>query len=584
MRHSSPYSPIEQAASLERTAPQDEPSSAWSERAYEQPLVFLRRMHHVQGLWPNPPRQRVIRTCAILYIRRGAGELIINHAAYRIGENRLFLLLPGMRVIERADPRTDWDAHYVAFKLMRPSRQPSGGWSIQEFGPAQLPDSGALRVSDLPRVERLFAQLEEDGEEAGGWLRWKRQLALAELLYTLIQEQQHATLALRSQADTMRHYAAYMDQHYAENIRMDKMAQLCGLNPSTFSRLFKQTIGMTPSDYVMQARMEAAKTMLRHSGRMRDVAQQVGFCDEYYFSRMFKKVVGVAPSVYSRTARAQAPAQTASGGGIGSRGRMLEPSDVAVTYVDEADHLIALGLMPAAVPGDHELDSTVTAIPYLKPYIQQLPRIGCERTIDMELLRKLQPQLIIAGRFLREWGITGLDAIARTHYYAWEVDWRNVHWELAALLGREAQAERNIFQFNRLVRSVRDRMYRACLGATFVFLETTREGIRVSPYMSNGSWLLFQQLGLTPSPVVTVNEWSHFVTPEEAAALPATYLFVGRRSGSQAAYEAMMNHPDVQRIRRKLIEVPRYPWGKGGPLAFSQGVKDVLAMFERIHK
>lgn len=540
----------------------------------DHPLVILKRALHFQGKWPHPLRQRIIRTHTLLYMKRGAGELTINHVKIRIAGGQLILLTPGTHVMEQADGQADWDVHYVAFKLMRSTRERSR-WSIQEFGSAPLLRSGEWPVVDVPRIDRLIGQLyEEDGIDSG-LLRWKKQLALAELLYMLMLE--HNTRRNQSPAHAARSFAAYMDQHYADNIRIGDISRSCGTNPSTFSRIFKQTIGMSPSDYLTRARIEAAKAMLLHSGRMREVSQRVGFCDEYYFSRIFKKVTGVAPSVYIRTTRGQPTGREAGG-------RVLEPTNVAVTYIDEADHLIALGLLPAAVPDDHALDNTESVIPYLKRYIREVPRIGCERTIDKGLLRRLSPSMIIAGRFLRDWGITGLEEIARTHYYIWQVDWRNIHWELAKTLDREAQAEQNIRQFDRLVRNVRERMFRACIRKRFAFLEVTREGVRVSPYMSNGGWLLFQQIGLTPSSLVSLNDWSHFVEPREAASIQADYLFIGRRSGSQRVYESFMSHPDVQGIRSKLVEVPRYPWCKGGPIAFSRGVNYMCSVFEKKHK
>ncbi|XID93930.1 helix-turn-helix domain-containing protein [Paenibacillaceae bacterium WGS1546] len=542
---------------------------------HEYPLAFLRRALHFKGKWPHLPRKRMIRMHAIVYIKHGAGEIMIDQVRYPISGNQFFLLTPGMEVMEKFAAGKGLEAHYLAFTLMRSTRK-QRQWTVREYEQPHLPDGGEVRIADRARMDSLVGQLYDDGMEDAGLLRWKRQFALTEMLYILLRE--GAADDEQSRILMMKRCAAYMDWHYAENIRMDKLAQLYGLYPSAFSRLFKQAIGVSPMDYLMHVRMEAAKTMLRGTTfRLREVAQQAGFCDEYYFSRMFKKAVGVSPSVYNRS-RSGASSDNARSA------RTLEPIDVAVTYVDEADHLIALGLLPAAVPDDHRLDDTEATIPYLKRYIGHLPRIGCERTLDRTRLDKLQPNLIIAGWFLRSWGITWLDEVARTHYYIWEVDWRNIHRELAITLGRESLAERNIERFDRLVRNARDRMYRALIRRRFAFLEMTRDGIRISPYTSNGGWLLFQQLGLTPSPEVSLNRWDHFIEPAEAAAIQADFIIVGKRSGSQFVYESFMREPGIRRIRSKLLEVPRYPWGKGGPIAFVQGVKHILSTFERIHK
>ncbi len=545
------------------------------------PLAFLRRSIRFAGQRSSTPRRRRVHAFVLLYIKQGRGELSVNHATIPVRDGLLLLLAPGMHVVERADALADWDVHYIAFTLMQPVRS-DGGWMLDGFNRLPLPVGRELSVTDLPAIERLLERLHDgddrDGGDTdhGGLLRWKRQLALSELLYTVVQEQQ-SRQGPYSAPDAVRRCAAYIDRHYTDNIRMDKLAKWCGLHPSTFSRHFKATIGMLPSDYLIQARIDAAKTILPGSGPLREVARRVGFCDEYYFSRMFKKVTGVSPTVYVRTAGERTQ-------GKERNGRVLQPVNIAVTYVDEVDHLISLGLLPVAVPADHGLDGDQAVIPYLKPHIAHLPHIGCEEAIDLALLRKLSPELIIAGTFMKSWGVNGLGEIAPTRYYMWEVDWRNVHRQLAAVLGREAHAEQNIAQYDRLVRSVRDRMFPVCSRKTFVFLESTREGVRVSPYMSNGGWLLYQQLGLTPAPIVSVNGWEHFVTPEEAASIPADFLFVGQRSGAGDVHRGLISHPSIRRLGNRLIELPRYPWGKGGPIAFSQGVKLTLSHFAKLHK
>ncbi|WP_181376951.1 hypothetical protein, partial [Paenibacillus agaridevorans] len=67
-------------------------------------------------------------------------------------------------------------------------------------------------------------------------------------------------------------------------------------------------------------------------------------------------------------------------------------------------------------------------------------------------------------------------------------------------------------------------------------------------------------------------------------AIPADYLFVGQRSGSADVHRGLLEEPGIRRLGPRLIELPRYPWGKGGPIAYSMGVKLILALFAKFHK
>ena len=77
------------------------------------------------------------------------------------------------------------------------------------------------------------------------------------------------------------------------------MAAQADLSTSHFSRLFKQTIGQSPYQFLMTYRIEQAKKLLVNPHNlMIDVAMNCGFSDQAHFSRVFKKIEGVTPKKY----------------------------------------------------------------------------------------------------------------------------------------------------------------------------------------------------------------------------------------------------------------------------------------------
>lgn len=78
-------------------------------------------------------------------------------------------------------------------------------------------------------------------------------------------------------------------------------AELVHLNPSYFSKLFRNSMGMTFTDYMTNLRLEEAKRMLTvTSMRVNEIAERLGFTDIAYFSNTFKKKCGMTPSEYRR--------------------------------------------------------------------------------------------------------------------------------------------------------------------------------------------------------------------------------------------------------------------------------------------
>jgi len=94
----------------------------------------------------------------------------------------------------------------------------------------------------------------------------------------------------------------YIDEHYAEDLHLDTLAETQGYNASYLRWLFHEVLGMNIHDYVLQVRIEEAKRLiLAGNMRMKDVARAAGFSDPHYFSHVFKKVEGVRPTEYLNT-------------------------------------------------------------------------------------------------------------------------------------------------------------------------------------------------------------------------------------------------------------------------------------------
>lgn len=88
----------------------------------------------------------------------------------------------------------------------------------------------------------------------------------------------------------------YISEHYAEEIKMVDMASECGLSESHFRRLFGETMGMKPWDYVNMVRINKACEMLINEDiAMEEIGYRVGFQNTSTFTRNFKKLTGTTP-------------------------------------------------------------------------------------------------------------------------------------------------------------------------------------------------------------------------------------------------------------------------------------------------
>ncbi|NEW04578.1 response regulator [Paenibacillus sp. SYP-B3998] len=91
----------------------------------------------------------------------------------------------------------------------------------------------------------------------------------------------------------------YISDHLSENISLVDIANYLFLNPSYFSRYFKQESGLNFTDYMHRYKMKIACKLLKEKQHSTEIiAMKLGYMERTYFSKVFKKYVGVSPKDY----------------------------------------------------------------------------------------------------------------------------------------------------------------------------------------------------------------------------------------------------------------------------------------------
>lgn len=97
----------------------------------------------------------------------------------------------------------------------------------------------------------------------------------------------------------LRQILDYIDAHLDQEIKLERLAQLLDISQFHFSRLFKQSIGLSPYRYLMQQRVERAKHLLKTSDSLIvDIALECGFNSHSHLSKQFRQLTGITPRAY----------------------------------------------------------------------------------------------------------------------------------------------------------------------------------------------------------------------------------------------------------------------------------------------
>lgn len=93
----------------------------------------------------------------------------------------------------------------------------------------------------------------------------------------------------------------YISAHLAEDLSLSRLSEEACMSESHFLRIFKRDMGMTPMQYIIQHRIEAAQLLLLlNKDPLKTIADSLGFSDTSHFVKTFKKYKGMTPQEFRR--------------------------------------------------------------------------------------------------------------------------------------------------------------------------------------------------------------------------------------------------------------------------------------------
>jgi AraC family transcriptional regulator, arabinose operon regulatory protein len=233
----------------------------------------------------------------LIYCAGGAGWYELKRQRYSLAAGEAVILPAGVPHVYAASEDAPWSIYWVHFT----------GLEGDFF--AKMPPEDTHKLAVAPecgaRVEDLFRQCY--GSFWGGFVL-PRLVYGSKLVHHLLAELIYNNHAFSPNLRTSRFHSleptfAFLVQNLGAPLSLADMAAHAGLSESQFSHLFKQQTGHSPMAYFIQLKMQHACSLLAMTNlAVKEIALDVGYPDSYHFSRLFKKTIGMAPTEY-RAAR-----------------------------------------------------------------------------------------------------------------------------------------------------------------------------------------------------------------------------------------------------------------------------------------
>lgn len=102
----------------------------------------------------------------------------------------------------------------------------------------------------------------------------------------------------------LRPVITYISENFKDKIYIERLADMINVSPDYFTKMFKDSIGKTPIEYINGLRVNYSMRLLASTEMsMAEIADDIGFCNPNYFHKIFKQYMGVSPLQYRKSTK-----------------------------------------------------------------------------------------------------------------------------------------------------------------------------------------------------------------------------------------------------------------------------------------
>lgn len=231
----------------------------------------------------------------MIYIICGEGSFSVDKQDYDIRAASLFLLKPGCP--HSLSPSSSVKTLDVKF-LVRDRRL----YKLLLQAPILLENTENTIVD-------LFERMRREGERGGAYYRELCDAFLTEIILLFLRNSTvdpapciSVTADQKVSGDwVVQQVVRFIHEHYAEDCDMSKIAQVVRRSDRHVRQHFKDAVGLSPHQYLLQYRIEKAKELIERSNySFKEIADRIGFKTVHHFARAFHDLCGETPGAWRR--------------------------------------------------------------------------------------------------------------------------------------------------------------------------------------------------------------------------------------------------------------------------------------------
>ncbi|WP_341277947.1 helix-turn-helix domain-containing protein [Paenibacillus sp. FSL H8-0537] len=332
----------------------------------------------LQGSYSHPlivPQQE-LTTYTLIVVQQGEGVLTWNNEEHSLMYGTCFLLNPHCTIEIKNTDQSPLSLWILTFSI-----------HTNESHPPSLLNAGEFSVPSFEALIRELKEIAKHQHTADAQEKMAAHNSFQKLMGSLLQH-----LGPHKKTENSRQAVleiiAKLKENYQQDVSVEELARQAKISIRRFTHWFKLLTGTNVSGFMTALRINQAKQLLLSGGRLQEIADTVGYRDEFYFNRRFKQTVGISPGQFIRNHKKQ---------------------QVNICAMSCLGHLLALGIRPIAAAKNlannlhlRELSSDIHKVNSIPMQLEEIANLQPELILapcqnDYDKLSTIAPTLLLSG-------------------------------------------------------------------------------------------------------------------------------------------------------------------------------------------
>lgn len=247
--------------------------------------------------WEIP--KRTISDHELVYIFNGSGKINISGTDYEAMPSQLYYFHPELPHSLWSNPVKPLSFYAIHFSFTEVSFE-DGIWKIIDDKDSLMPFNNVNNINKSKLIEGQFLKTIDYWSSKSAFNNSAVNGSFLELLQFIVDDINSSNFNYSNKAK-IDIILTYINSNFEKQIRIEDLSAMVKLSEDYLGVIFKKHSGYSINKYINKCRIDRAKEIIfEQNPKISEVAQTLGFKDEFYFSKVFKKFEGISPSEFNR--------------------------------------------------------------------------------------------------------------------------------------------------------------------------------------------------------------------------------------------------------------------------------------------